>query len=125
MRNFCASAGLLAMLPVAVLANDAVLSGASLQEAVSGKTVLLETPVGALPINYRPDGTMSGASKLLAQYTGSERDSGTWWVSRDKLCQRWTQWLDGKPYCFTLRKEGRTVHWTRNDGQSGGATIAR
>jgi hypothetical protein len=68
---------------------------------------------------------MSGHSRQLASYTGSERDSGTWWVSRDRLCQRWDKWLDGKSYCFTLRRDGRTVHWTRNDGTTGVATIAR
>jgi hypothetical protein len=59
-------------------------------------------------------------------YVGSERDRGRWWVVADKLCQRWNRWLDAKSYCFKLRQqEGRTVHWTRNDGVSGIATIAR
>lgn len=108
-----------------VHAEVASLAGDALREVVSGKTVMLETPLGALPINYRSDGTMSGQARQLASYTGSERDSGTWWVSRDRLCQRWDKWLDGKSFCFTLRRDGRTVHWTRNDGTSGVATIAR
>jgi hypothetical protein len=123
-RNFVAAL-VAAAWPCCALANEPVLSGVALQETVAGKTVMLETPLGGLPISYRADGTMSGHTKELAVYTGSERDSGTWWVSRDKLCQRWAKWLDGKSYCFTLRKEGRVVHWTRNDGQSGRATIAR
>lgn len=99
-------------------------SGA-LRKAVVGKTVSLLTPLGALPINYRGDGTMWGKAGTLSIYTGSERDRGRWWIVADKLCQRWTTWLDGKSHCFRLRQQGRTVHWTRSDGLSGTATIAR
>ena len=97
----------------------------ALRKAVAGKTVHLATPLGGLPINYRTDGTMSGSAGTLASYIGSERDRGRWWVVADKLCQRWNTWLSGKSYCFRLRQQGATVHWTRNDGVSGVATIAR
>jgi hypothetical protein len=109
----------------AVSAEQSALSGDALKAAVSGRTVRLETPFGGLPISYRPDGSMTGAAGSLASYTGSSADQGTWWVAKDKLCQRWDKWLDGKSYCFTLRRDGSVVHWTRNDGQSGVATIAR
>jgi hypothetical protein len=101
------------------------MDSAALRKAVAGKTVHLATPVGGLPINYRSDGTMSGIAGSLATYTGSERDRGRWWVVADKLCQRWNTWLGGKSYCFRLRQQGETVHWMRNDGVSGVATIAR
>ena len=98
----------------------------ALRRAIGGRTVHLSTPLGSVPINYRLDGTMSGSAGSLASYIGSERDRGRWWVVADKLCQRWNRWLDAKSYCFRLRQqEGRTVHWTRNDGVSGVATIAR
>jgi hypothetical protein len=98
----------------------------ALRKAVAGRTVHLSTPLGSLPINYRTDGTMSASAGSLAPYTGSERDRGRWWVVADKLCQRWNMWLDAKSYCFRLRQQdGRTVHWTRSDGVSGLATIAR
>jgi hypothetical protein len=105
-------------------AGDGRMDGGALQKAVIGKTVNLMTPLGALPINYRGDGTMWGRAGTLAIYTGSERDRGRWWIMADKLCQRWTTWLGGKSYCFQLRQEGTTVHWTRSDGLSGTATIA-
>jgi hypothetical protein len=101
------------------------LEGEGLVEAVSGKTVHLATPLGALPINYRRDGTMWGRAGSLSLYTGSDRDRGHWWVAAGKLCQRWNIWLGGKSHCFKLRQEGPTVHWTRSDGLSGTATIAR
>jgi len=101
------------------------LFGESLRAAVSGKTVYLATPVGALPISYRPNGTMLGRSGRLAMYVGSESDYGTWWISRDRLCQRWDTWLEGKAYCYTMRRDGDVVHWSRNDGRTGTAMIAR
>jgi hypothetical protein len=101
------------------------LQGDGLVKAVAGKTIHLATPLGALPINYRSDGTMWGRAGTLSMYTGSDKDRGRWWVAADKLCQRWNTWLGGKSHCFKLRQEGPTVHWTRSDGLSGTATIAR
>jgi hypothetical protein len=106
-------------------ASDEQLDGASLRKAVAGKTISLETPIGNVPIAYRSDGTMRSSAAGLAHYLGSTQDRGVWWVAADKLCQRWNTWLSGKPYCFTLRQSGRLVHWTRNDGVSGTATIRR
>lgn len=104
-------------------ARPTAMDSGALHAAVAGKTVSLNTPLGALPIVYRGDGTMWGKAGVLAVYTGSERDRGRWWVVADKLCQRWTTWLGGKSYCFRLRQDGAVVHWTRNDGLSGTATI--
>lgn len=71
----------------------------------------LATPLRTLPIRFR--------------LNGSAADNRRWWVNSEKLCPRWQTWLDGKTYCFTLRQEGRVVHWVRNDGLSGKATIVR
>jgi hypothetical protein len=106
-------------------AGSSKLQGDGLKKAVSGKTVHLATPLGTLPIRFRVNGTMSGTAGDLAAYTGSAADSGRWWVSSEKLCQRWQTWLDRKIYCFSLRQEGSIVHWVRNDGLSGKATIVR
>lgn len=106
-------------------AADEAMDSSALRRAVSGKTVHLATPMGGLPIRYLTDGTMSGSAGTLAAYTGSLNDRGRWWVAADKLCQRWNSWLSGKLHCFTLRQQGGSVHWTRDDGLSGVATIAR
>lgn len=106
-------------------AERANLSEASLHRVVAGKTVSISTPLGAVPVSYRFNGTMSGRSTALATVTGVARDSGRWWVSRDKLCQRWNTWLDGQAHCVTLRKQGNTLHWSASDGRTGIATIAR
>jgi len=107
------------------VASDNQLQGPALRQAVAGKTVNLETPLGGLPINFRINGTMHATSVELASYTGSAQDHGIWWIAAGKLCQRWNNWLDRKAYCFTLRQQGRNVHWTRNDGLTGLATIRR
>ena len=131
-RCVSASAGMAAALAISLAvasvdrANAAeALAGAALQQTVAGKTIHLSTPFGALPISYRSDGSISGVAGKLAQYTGSPTDSGTWWISGDKLCQKWNTWLNAKSYCFSLRQDGRNVEWTRNDGVSGSATITR
>jgi hypothetical protein len=97
----------------------------ALRKIVSGRTIELNTPLGGLPISYRVDGTMRGKAEHLATYTGSTQDSGIWWITANRLCQRWHKWLEGKSYCFTLNQQGRAVQWTRNDGLTGTATIRR
>jgi hypothetical protein len=107
------------------LGENGQLIGDSLRAAVAGRTVYLATPVGSVPISYRHNGTMHGRSGSLAVYVGSETDHGTWWIARDRLCQRWDTWLDGKAYCYSMRRDGDVVHWSRSDGRTGTATIAR
>lgn len=101
------------------------LLGDSLRAAVAGKTVLLATPVGSLPSAYRTNGTMTAKAAHLAQFVGSESDSGRWWVTGSELCQQWTTWLDEQAYCYRMRRSGSTVHWSRNDGRTGTAEITR
>ena len=98
------------------------LSGDALRKAVIGKTVYLRTQGIELPISYRSNGTMSGRLKaFVAALAGgaSPTDSGKWWITKDQLCQRWSQWLDGKSYCYKLQRKGALVQWRRNDGRSG------
>jgi len=112
-------------LSMAEEAAEKALQGESLRRAVAGKTVHLATPMGALPISFRIDGSMFGRAGDLASYTGSAQDRGRWWVATEKLCQRWQTWLGGQTYCFILRQQGKVVHWVRNDGLSGKANITR
>ena len=118
--------GSVPMLAATVAPADQALSGDALRETVAGRTMVVDTPVGGLPIRYQANGTMSGQSKAIAQFTGTARDSGTWWVASNKLCQRWDNWLDGKQHCMTIRKDGQAnLQWESNDGRSGTATVSR
>ena len=107
----------------AALAEPSKLSGEALRQAVSGRTVLIETPIGPLPIRYRSDGTMAGLAPAIVPSLGTEKDRGQWWIADNRLCQRWYRWLDAKQYCFKLHRIGATVHWLRDDGLSGTAII--
>jgi hypothetical protein len=99
------------------------LDATDLRQAVSGKTLRLETPVGSIPISFRADGTMVGRTSDMVNWLGRNYDQGTWWIARDQLCQRWKLWLESKPYCFTLRRSGTQVQWIRNDGLKGVLTV--
>jgi hypothetical protein len=107
-------------------AGDGVsLTGPALLQAVAGKTVHLDTPYGAIPISYRQDGSLAGAAGKLSPYTGSANDSGKWWVTGNKLCQKWSLWLDAKTTCMSVRQDGARVEWTSSNGTTGTATIAQ
>jgi hypothetical protein len=113
--------------PGAALAAEAAsLSGDELRNAVSGKTVYLKISGFELPIHYSAGGTMAGSmgavAATLARGDGAS-DRGKWWISGNELCQRWTSWMDGKSYCYTLTRRGNGVRWVRNDGRSGTARI--
>jgi hypothetical protein len=105
------------------LAEGSKLEGETLRQAVSGRTVLIATPIGSFPIRYKSNGTMTGRALAAVENLKIERDGGRWWIADDRLCQRWHQWLDAKQYCFKLQRAGTIVHWLRDDGLSGTAII--
>ena len=108
--------------PVAAADN---VSGAALKTLVSGKRVYLAAPGGEFPLNYRSSGVVDGTGEALGLGKFLQpKDSGTWWVDGDKLCQKWTSWYDGKPFCFTIQKTGaNSISWRRDDGYAGTARI--
>jgi hypothetical protein len=97
----------------------------TLKQALAGKTVHLDTPLGiAVPISFQANGLMSGKAGVLAYILGAETDRGRWWVSEGRLCQKWFKWLDAEPSCMRLTQDGHKLFWRRDDGMSGTATIA-
>ena len=105
------------------LAEPSKLTGEALRQAVSGRTVLIATAIGSLPIRYKSNGTMTGQAPAFVASLGTEIDRGRWWIADDRLCQRWYRWLAAKRYCFKLQHVSGIVHWLRDDGLSGTATI--
>ena len=110
-------------LAASALAEPSKPTDEALRQAVSGRTVLIETQIGSFPIRYKSDGRMTGRAPAFVASLGTEKDRGQWWVVDDRLCQRWHRWLDAKQYCFKLQRIGAAVHWLRDDGLSGTATI--
>ena len=119
----------LPVLALAVAAGPAAaekLSGAALQSFISGKRVYLAVPLGGeIPLNYRPGGTVDGSGEAagLGRYM-TPKDKGRWWVSGDRLCQKWQQWYNGRTFCFTVTKVAdNRIKWVRDDGKSGTARL--
>ncbi len=113
----------------AAQAESSLLQGDTLRDAISGGTVYVATPIGALPIHYAANGSMSasGPEEMVSLAGESvQSDRGKWWISGNQLCQRWQNWLERQSFCYEMRKQrGNNVHWTRSDGQTGTARISR
>ncbi len=106
-------------------AGEEALSGEALQNAVSGRTVYIDTPMGEVPIRYAKNGSVHGNTELaLLDGETTQADRGRWWVADNKLCLRWQNWMNGQTHCFTMHRLGPThVRWRREDGKSGVARI--
>lgn len=107
-------------------ASAEALSGDKLKSFISGKRVYIAVPLGGeIPLNYRAGGVVDGSGEAagLGRYM-TPKDRGRWWVSGDRLCQKWQEWYKGKPFCFTVTKlaENR-IRWVRDDGKSGVARL--
>ena len=117
---------LLAAAPLTLAhAGEDALSGAALLNAVAGRTVYVNTPMGEVPIRYSKNGHVSGYTELaLLDGESTVQDRGRWWISENKLCIRWQTWMSGATHCFTMHRVGPSlVHWRREDGKSGFARI--
>jgi hypothetical protein len=101
------------------------LAGEEIQNAVAGKTVFINTPMGEVPVRYAANGSVSAYTELaLLDGEESPGDRGRWWVSESKLCLQWRKWQGGRAHCFTMQRLSPTrVRWHRDDGKSGTARL--
>ena len=58
-------------LAVSALAEPSKPTGEALRQAMSGRTVLIETQIGAFPICYKSDGTMTGQAPCVRRKSGN------------------------------------------------------
>jgi hypothetical protein len=104
-------------------------AGGKLRSMISGKTIYLQTPIGAeVPVRYMANGTISGSVSMHLAALGGEKvhkDVGRWWVRSSQLCQRWNNWSNGRAFCYKLSVNGSKVSWVRNDGTTGTARLSR
>lgn len=102
------------------------LAGSALKSFISGKRIYLATPLGGeIPLNYRASGVVDGSGDAvgLGRYM-TPKDSGRWWVSGNRLCQKWKEWYKGRTFCFTVDKlSDNKIRWVRDDGKSGIARV--
>lgn len=122
--RFSAAAFALALLAMPAAAE--ALSGEDLRSFISGKRIYLSVPLGGeIPLTYAANGVVDGSGEAvgLGRYM-TPKDRGRWWVSGDRLCQKWQEWYKGRTFCFTVTKlaENR-IRWVRDDGKSGIARL--
>lgn len=108
-------------------ASERLTTPAQIQSTVAGATLELDTPIGSvLPVMFGDDGALSGnAGSRLSFFLGSSSDQGRWWIANDRLCYQWRVWFRGEKNCMKLRVDGARVAWTRDDGETGTATIVK
>ncbi len=116
------------LLTVSTASAAAAMRDAEIKAAVAGKRIYLQTPLGGeFPLNYRKNGKVDGDGQAfgLGKFM-APKDSGRWWIEGGRLCQKWTEWYDGKTQCFVLTRTGdTTLYWKRNDGLEGNARIGQ
>lgn len=102
------------------------LKGQDIKSAISGKRVVLSSVGFEFPLFYNNngrvtgDGSAVGLSKFFAP-----KETGSWWVADNQLCQKFPTWYKGQTYCFTLQMTGpNKLSWQRNDGYTGSAKIS-
>jgi hypothetical protein len=109
----------------AASAEPVPLSGDAIRTLVRGAAFELDTPLGTkIPIRFSEDGLLSGEAGELAAVLGAAKDRGRWWISGDELCHKWFRWFDAEVHCLRLSRDGERLHWVRDDGKTGTATIA-
>lgn len=108
-----------------VVSEEATLSNEDLRRTVAGRTIVLNTPVGGIPIVYQANGGLTGTAKGMPAHLmqGPSQDHGRWWIAAGAVCQQWSAWMEGRKHCYQMRVRGKLVHWRREDGRTGTARI--
>ncbi|MGE0698171.1 MAG: SH3 domain-containing protein [Hyphomicrobiaceae bacterium] len=114
------------LLTTVASAGAAELSGQQIRELVTGSLAHIDTPLGKkIAVRFAADGRTAGEAGELASYLGSASDTGHWWIEGDRLCQKWTHWLDRETQCLSLARSGPRLRWVNQAGTSGTASIAQ
>ncbi len=120
----CVLASALVLAATSVQARE--LEASDIREKVTGKRIYLAAPLGGeFPLFYRRDGQVDGTGEAVGLgRLARPTDTGRWWISGNRLCQRWQTWYDGKQMCFQLISlGGDKLRWNQDNGDTGTARI--
>ena len=79
----------------------------------AGKTLLVSSQKGDVSVKFSQNDTIAG-------FASGHNDAGKWWISLQKLCLQWQNWLDAKAHCFSVEPvSGPVPRWRADTGEEG------
>src|SRR5208337_978824 len=119
-RAAAAALGIVFVIPGAVMAGgpkgSAVNQPPALASFFAGRTLVVSSRYGDIPMRFSHDGTIVASSPAPL----SAGDRGRWWVSQQMICVQWQTWKEGQPHCFAIEMAGTsTLHWRADTGEEG------
>lgn len=97
----------------AIDASARPLSGARLRRELAGKTLIYNTVYGE-PCSIRV--LRNGELQGVAGHASDDRDSGRWWVEKDRWFRQWRHWAYGEASGFRVVIEDHVIRWYGDDG---------
>lgn len=115
-----AALGIVFVFPCAAMAGgpkgSAVNQPPMLASFFAGKTLVVSSRYGDIPMRFSHDGTIVASSPAPL----AAGDRGRWWVSQQRICVQWQTWKEGQPHCFAIEMAGAsTLHWHADTGEEG------
>ncbi len=101
--------------------SPAVHQSIDLYSLLSGRTPVVSSRYGDIPIRFLGNGSVTGRSPSAAFFGETvAADRGRWWISQPRLYVQWQNWMEGRPHCFAVDiLDASTLHWRADDGQEG------
>jgi hypothetical protein len=94
------------------------LTGAAIQRALIGNTLLAQDENGPFWMYFPKPGTVWGQS------SSGDVDIGHWWTDHDRYCRRWRKWYGGTTQCWTLAEHGdHQIIWIDRQKSVQGETL--
>jgi hypothetical protein len=94
------------------------LTGAEIQRALIGNTLLAQDENGPFWMYFPEPGTVWGQS------SSGDVDIGHWWIDHDRYCRSWRKWYGGATQCWTLAEHGdHKIIWIDRQKSVQGETL--